>query len=445
MTDSHPMSLLKSFNDILSDEKDESNTLYINIKLLCNSLWKTNDFDFTRDIENKIPTIFWSSTNTIQVFSNPVNFLDGSYCDFVLAKKILRFLVTREKVFLPVHWKKLTTILPYFELEYIQKNIREYKEPFFTPNKKITNESYRHTALGKVEIFPIQKSIPMLLRDIQKINFYDPLEYLNVTYPNFLDNRGTPLFVNINDKQHFFKILDEKNILVLPENLDNVGLNRKIFLLDSFRFQELISFFGNTNVHSNSNNYCSKNHFASYKKLIFELNDTTENNIKDSSQSDNELQVEHKIDLNNVSDLYLLTTKSKLLTSHQRELRLKLKQKIYYKNRNNNQVSELNIPSLSSENVVIKQVVDLENTNDLYLLNTKPKLLSPTQKKLRLNLKKRINYKNKNIPQESKLKIPVLSAEEIYLLKIKPRFLSPPQTKLRLQLKKNILREQSIL
>ena len=266
MTDSHPMSLLKSFNDILSDEKDESNTLYINIKLLCNSLWKTNDFDFTRDIENKIPTIFWSSTNTIQVFSNPVTFLDGSYCDFVLAKKILCFLVTREKVFLPVHWKKLTIILPYFQLEYIQKNIREYKEPYFTPNKKITNESYRHTALGKVEIFPIQKSIPMLLRDIQKINFYDPLEYLNVTYPNFLDNRGTPLFVNINDKQHFFKILDEKNILVLPENLDSVGLNRKNFLLDSFRFQELISFFGNTNVHSNSNNYCSKNHFASYKK-----------------------------------------------------------------------------------------------------------------------------------------------------------------------------------
>ena len=145
-------------------------------------------------------------------FSNPATFLEGSYCDSILAKKILRFFVTREKVFLPVHWKKLNLILPFFELEYIQKNIKECKEPYFMKNRKITNESYRHTALGKVEIFPIQKSIPKLLKFTFKINFYDPIEYLNISFPNFLDNRGMPLFVNKNEKNHFFKILDEKNI-----------------------------------------------------------------------------------------------------------------------------------------------------------------------------------------------------------------------------------------
>ena len=72
-------------------------------------------------------------------------------------------------------------------------------------NRKITNESYRHTALGKVEIFPIQKSIPKLLKFTFKINFYDPIEYLNISFPNFLDNRGMPLFVNKNEKITFSK------------------------------------------------------------------------------------------------------------------------------------------------------------------------------------------------------------------------------------------------
>ena len=87
MPESQPMSLLKLFNNILLDEREENNSIYINIELLCNSLWKTNDFDFTKDIENKIPTIFWSSTTTVQVFSNPATFLEGSYCDSILAKK----------------------------------------------------------------------------------------------------------------------------------------------------------------------------------------------------------------------------------------------------------------------------------------------------------------------------------------------------------------------
>ena len=318
MTESQPMSLLKLFNNILSDEREENNSIYINIELLCNSLWKTNDFDFTKDIENKIPTIFWSSTTTVQVFSNPATFLGGSYCDSILAKKILRFLVTREKVFLPVHWKKLNLILPFFELEYIQKNIKECKEQYFMKNRKITNESYRHTALGKVEIFPIQKSIPKLLKFTFKINFYDPIEYLNISFPNFLDNRGMPLFVNKNEKNHFFKILDEKNILVLPEKPDNVGLYRKHFLLDSFRFQELISFFEKTIEETNISNYCSDKHFASYKKMIFDTNDTSDNDINNLSGSDVEFQVEHIIDLDNISDSYLLNTKPKLLSLAQK-------------------------------------------------------------------------------------------------------------------------------
>ena len=69
--DSKPMSLLKTFKDILSDEKDEQKTRYINIQLLCKSLWKTHQFDFDKDVANAIPNHFWTSTNTIVVFSKP--------------------------------------------------------------------------------------------------------------------------------------------------------------------------------------------------------------------------------------------------------------------------------------------------------------------------------------------------------------------------------------
>ena len=80
----------------VSEEKDELKTRYINIQLLCKSLWKTHQFDFDRDVANAISNHFWTTTNTIVVFSKPKTFLDGSYCDFLLANKILKYLVTKK-------------------------------------------------------------------------------------------------------------------------------------------------------------------------------------------------------------------------------------------------------------------------------------------------------------------------------------------------------------
>ena len=111
----------------------------------------------------------------------------------------------------------------------------------------------------------------------------------------------------------------------------------------------------------------------------------------------------------------------------------------------NKKQSEHNNPSLSAENVLTEQVIDLENTSELYLLNTKPKLLSPTQKKLRYNIKKRISYKNKNIDHKSKLTTTPLNDEKLvidqvrdientsdtYLLETSLSFLTPNQKRIR--------------
>ena len=123
---------------------------------------------------------------------------------------------------MPVNWKKMTIILPYFELGYIQKNIREYKEPYITFNKNISNESLIHTALGEIEIFPIRESIPMLLRDTFKINFYDPLEFLNITYPFLMTDSEKPLFVNKEEEIFFITFLTKRIfwtfLINLPDN-----------------------------------------------------------------------------------------------------------------------------------------------------------------------------------------------------------------------------------
>ena len=90
------MSLHKKLQDIFSAEKDVQETRYINIQLLCKSLWKTNLFNFIDDVTDKIPINFWISTNTVVVYSNHKTFLDGNYCDLILANKILKFLVTEK-------------------------------------------------------------------------------------------------------------------------------------------------------------------------------------------------------------------------------------------------------------------------------------------------------------------------------------------------------------
>ena len=82
------MSLHKKLQDIFSDEKDEQETRYINIQLLCKSLWKTNLFNFIDDVTDKIPINFWISKNTVVVYSNHKTFLDGKYCGLILAIKI---------------------------------------------------------------------------------------------------------------------------------------------------------------------------------------------------------------------------------------------------------------------------------------------------------------------------------------------------------------------
>ena len=58
MIQSQSMSLMKSFKSIFSEEKDEGKTRYINIQLLCKSLWKTHQFDFDKDVVNVIPNHF---------------------------------------------------------------------------------------------------------------------------------------------------------------------------------------------------------------------------------------------------------------------------------------------------------------------------------------------------------------------------------------------------
>lgn len=53
------MSLHKKLQDIFSAEKDVQETRYINIQLLCKSLWKTNLFNFIIDVTDKIPINLW--------------------------------------------------------------------------------------------------------------------------------------------------------------------------------------------------------------------------------------------------------------------------------------------------------------------------------------------------------------------------------------------------
>ena len=58
MNISQPISLLKLCNIVFIDENEDTNLQYINIDLLCNNFWKTNDFDFARDVGKNITSIF---------------------------------------------------------------------------------------------------------------------------------------------------------------------------------------------------------------------------------------------------------------------------------------------------------------------------------------------------------------------------------------------------
>ena len=410
------MSLLKLCNIVFIDEKEDTNLQYINIDLLCNSFWKTNDFDFARDVGKNIPSIFWTSTNIIKVFSIPKSILGGFYCEFVLAKKILRFLITKQKLFMPVNWKKMTIILPYFELGYIQKNIREYKEPYITFNKNISNESLIHTALGEIEIFPIRESIPMLLRDTFKINFYDPLEFLNITYPFLMTDSGKPLFVNKEQEKLFHNVFNEKNFLDLPDKPDNVGLRRRHFLMDSFKYQDLISFFEISKVDIDTGNICSEHHFASYKKTLFGINIISLDVSRENQVSD------PVIDKTKKTEDHLILTKPKFQTPPQQLKRKKLKDRLRYTNK--------------KKEIGLNQ--NLERTTDDYLLNTKPRFLTSPQKLKKRKLQDRLRHTNNKKIIEINDKLEIKTNEE--LLNTKPRFLTPPQNLKRSNLQKKIRR-----
>ena len=60
----------------------------------------------------------------------------------------------------------------------------------------------------------------------------------------------------------------------------------------------------------------------------------------------------------------------------------------------------------------------MENISNSYLLKTKPKFLSPTKIKLRLNLKQQINYIKNKTSAESKQNNSSLSAEELLLQRL---------------------------
>ena len=57
----------------------------------------------------------------------------------------------------------------------------------------------------------------MILRYVQNINFYDPIQFLKITYPQILDDAGNPLFINTNNKETFYKILTAKQNLIFPD------------------------------------------------------------------------------------------------------------------------------------------------------------------------------------------------------------------------------------
>ena len=66
-------------------------------------------------------------------------------------------------------------------------------------------------------------------------------------------------------------------------------------------------------------------------------------------------------------------------------------------NRNSYQPCKQGNPSLSDQESVIKQDINIENISDSCLLNTPPTFLTPICKNLRKNLKQKIAYhKNKN-------------------------------------------------
>ena len=61
--------------------------------------------------------------------------------------------------------------------------------------------------------------------------------------------------------------------------------------------------------------------------MKFNLNDASESKQENPSLSDDEPLIEQKIDLKNISDSYLLFTAPKFLSDIQKQLRKKLKKK----------------------------------------------------------------------------------------------------------------------
>ena len=399
------MSLHKKLQHIFSAEKDVQETRYINIQLLCKSLWKTNLFNFIIDVTDKIPINFWISKNTVVVYSNHKTFLDGNYCDLILANKILKFLVTEKKIVLPVFWKELNTILPYFAIEYIEKGITETKKPIFVPSKFFSQATYFDNTLGAVEIFPNYESIRILLRFVQKINFYDPIQFLKIIYPKMLDDKGNPLFIDINSKETFNTILMAKQNLIFPDKPDNIGLNCKNILMDSFVFQKLISFFGTNSIPTHTTNYSHKYNFASYRKIKFNLMDAPSfltsvehlNIFTQGRRNINRLKLKRKVPepVNKIEDISIIPIELKankiidekvLLRSKPKDLTpAQIKTRRSIMNRNRYQESKKDdISVLDNKTYTIKNN-DIHNINDSYILATSHMYLSHKQQKLRTN------------------------------------------------------------
>ena len=72
--------------------------------------------------------------------------------------------------------------------------------------------------------------------------------------------------------------------------------------MDSFRFPELLSFFDHTNLSNSDPKYCSNFHFASYKKLKFNLNDAQESKQDNQYISDEVPLIDQDVDLENLSE-----------------------------------------------------------------------------------------------------------------------------------------------